>query len=252
MRVPLFAGNWKLNKTIPEALELAGTLRRELAGLTGCQVLICPPFTALKPVADILVGSPILLGAQDLFWEESGAFTGEISGPLLRDAGCGFVIVGHSERRQFFRETEAIVNRKLKAALRSGLTPILCVGETLEKREHHVTREFLSKQLAEDLKGLDREEAGRLVIAYEPIWAIGTGKTATPEMAGETQAFIRALLSERFGADLGGRIRIIYGGSARPDNVRALMNQPDVDGFLVGGASLKAGSFMEIVRFSLL
>ncbi len=252
MPKPLFAGNWKLHKTVSEALELAGAIKSELDGLSEADVLICPPFTALKPVADLLAGSSILLGAQDFFWEDSGAYTGEVSAPLLKDVGCSHVIIGHSERREYFKETDEMINLKLKAALAAGLTPILCVGESLEKREHHVTKEFLSKQLTEDLKGVDREAAEGMVIAYEPIWAIGTGKTATPEIAGETQAFIRTLLADRFDRDLAEGMRIIYGGSAKPDNARALLAHPDVNGFLVGGASLKADSFVEIVRFSLL
>lgn len=248
MRRPLFAGNWKLNKTIPEAVRLAGELKRELADVSAADVLLCPVFTALSAVGDVLSGSPLLLGGQDLYWEKSGAFTGEVSGPLLADAGCRYVIVGHSERRQYFGETDATVNRKAAAALESSLTPVVCVGEPLEKREQGVTQEFIRKQLEEGIRPLGAERVRKLVIAYEPIWAIGTGKTATPRIAQETHAFIRSWLAERFGADLSAGLRILYGGSVKPDNARALMAEADIDGFLVGGASLEAKSFIAIVR----
>ena len=198
MRRKLIAGNWKLHKTIPEALELAGALKRDLYEFKGADLLICPPYTALAPVAEVIAGGPISLGAQDLFWEDSGAFTGEISGPLLRDAGCSYVIVGHSERREYFGDTDEVVNKKLKAAIASGLTPILCVGESLEKREQKVTKEFLRKQLGEDIKGMGPDTITRLVVAYEPLWAIGTGRTASPQMAGETHQFIRELFREHY------------------------------------------------------
>ncbi len=248
MRRPLFAGNWKLNKTVPEAVRLAGELKRELADVSSADVLLCPVFTALSAVGDVLAGSPLLLGGQDLYWEKSGAFTGEVSGPLLADAGCRYVIVGHSERRQYFGETDATVNRKAAAALESSLTPVVCVGEPLEKREQGVTQEFIRKQLEEGIRPLGAERVLKLVIAYEPIWAIGTGKTATPRIAQETHAFIRSWLAERFGADLSAGLRILYGGSVKPDNARALMAEADIDGFLVGGASLEAKSFIAIVR----
>lgn len=250
MRKPLIAGNWKLYKTVPEALELAGRLKGELADCTRVDLLVCPPYVAIHPVAELLRGTPIAVGGQDLFWEDSGAFTGAVSGPMLKVAGCSFVIVGHSERREIFGDGDEEVNRKLKAALASGLTPVLCVGETLEKREQKVTKEFLRKQLGADIKGLDREQILKLVVAYEPIWAIGTGMTATPGQAGETQRFIRELFREHYDASVAENLRILYGGSVKPDNARDLIAQEDVDGFLIGGASLKADSFARIARFS--
>jgi len=246
----MIAGNWKMHKTIPEALRLVNDLKRGLYDYDRAELLVCPPFTALSAVADLLPESNIKLGAQDLFWEDSGAFTGEVSGPMLKDAGCAFVIVGHSERRQYFGDSNEVVNKKLRAALGCGLTPIICVGEPLEKREQQVTKEYLRKQLGETLKGLGEESVGKIIIAYEPIWAIGTGKTATPRMAGETQRFIRQLFEEHYNASLAGGLRILYGGSVKPDNARALMAEEDVDGFLVGGASLDADSFIKIAEYS--
>lgn len=252
MRKPLIAGNWKLHKTVPEALELAEELKRELADFTGADILICPPFIDLRPVADILAGSPIALGGQDLFWEDSGAFTGQISGPMLKSAGCGYVIIGHSEMRAYFGDTDEIVNKKLQAAIRSALTPVLCVGESLEKREQKVTKEFLRKQLGADIQGVGREWISRIVVAYEPIWAIGTGRTASPRMAGETHHFIRDLFAEHYDAYIANNLRILYGGSVKPENARALIAEEDIDGFLIGGASLKADSFGKIARYSTL
>lgn len=250
MRKALIAGNWKLHKTIPEALRLVNELKRGLYDYNWADLLVCPPFTALSAVADLLQESAIHLGAQDIFWEDSGAFTGEVSGPMLKDAGCSFVIVGHSERRQYFGDTNEVVNKKLSAALNCGLTPIVCVGEPLEKREQQVTKEYLRKQLGESLKGLSRELVVRIVMAYEPIWAIGTGRTATPRLAGETQRFIRQLFEEHYNASLAGGLKILYGGSVKPDNAQALMAEEDVDGFLVGGASLDSDSFIKIAQYS--
>jgi len=250
MRKPLIAGNWKLNKTVPEALELAGRLKQELADCDRVDLLICPPYVAIQPVAELLRSTPIALGGQDLFWEDSGAFTGAVSGPMLKAAGCSYVIVGHSERREIFGDRDRDVNRKLGAALGSGLTPILCVGETLDKREKKVTKEFLRKQLGADIRGLDQEQIAKIVVAYEPIWAIGTGKTATPRQAGETQRFIRELFREHYDASVADNLRILYGGSVKPDNARDLLAQEDVDGFLIGGASLQADSFVRIARSS--
>jgi triosephosphate isomerase (TIM) len=249
-RKPLIAGNWKLNKTVPEALELAGSLKQDLADGDRVDLLVCPPYVALYPVAELLRGTAIALGGQDLFWEDSGAFTGAISGPMLKAAGCSHVIVGHSERREIFGDSDEVVNRKLKAALAAGLTPILCVGETLEKREQKVTKEFLRKQLGADIKGLERELISRILVAYEPIWAIGTGMTATPSQAGETQHFIRDLFREHYDDGIAENLRILYGGSVKPDNARTLISEEDVDGFLIGGASLQADSFVRIARSS--
>ncbi|MFH1039323.1 MAG: triose-phosphate isomerase [PVC group bacterium] len=247
---PLIAGNWKLHKTIPEALELAGALKRDLAACTGADLLVCPPFVDLKPVADLLQGSSIALGGQDLFWEDAGAFTGAISGPMLRSAGCSHVIIGHSERREHFGDTDQIVNKKIRAAITSALTPILCVGESLEKREQKVTKEFLRKQLGLDIRGIGPEWIARIIVAYEPIWAIGTGMTATPRQAGETHRFIRELFAEHYNDSIANNIRILYGGSVKPDNARVLIAEADVDGFLVGGASLDAAAFVAIARCS--
>lgn len=252
MRNPLIAGNWKLYKTIPEAVELAGELKRDLAGFTGADLLVCPPFIDLVPVAEELSGSSIALGAQDLFWEDSGAFTGAISGPMLKEAGCSYVIVGHSERRAYFGDTDDVVNKKLNAAISSALTPILCIGESLEKREQKVTKEFLRKQLGADIRGIGAELISRIVVAYEPIWAIGTGRTASPQMAGETHHFIRELFAEHYDASIAANLRILYGGSVKPDNARVLIAEEDIDGFLIGGASLKAESFVKIARYSIM
>jgi len=249
-RKPFIAGNWKLNKTIPEACDLAGELVESLGRTEGADLLICPPYPALAPVAEILRGSNIALGAQDLFWEESGAWTGAVSGPMLKAAGCRYVIIGHSERRQHFGDTGPVVNRKINAALASGLTPIVCVGEPLEKREQNVTKEFLRKQVDESFCGLAASAIAALLVAYEPIWAIGTGRTATPETAEETQQFIRGLFAERYG-DEAESLRILYGGSVKPGNAGELAAREDIDGFLVGGASLKVADFAGIVQAAL-
>ncbi len=249
MRTPLMAGNWKLHLTISEAVDLASALKRETEDVADRDIMVAPVFTALADVARVLEGSPIQLGAQDLFWEEKGAFTGEVSGPLLRDAGCSHAIVGHSERRQYFGETDESVNRRARAALASGLVPVVCVGETLEQREGGHEKEVVSRQVKGALEGATGEETSGIVLAYEPVWAIGTGRTATPGQAQEMHAFIRSLLSRTFGDIVAGRVRILYGGSVKPDNVDELMAQPDIDGALVGGASLKAESFARIVRF---
>lgn len=251
-RKPLIAGNWKLNKTVPEALELAGELKQGLADLSRADLLVCPVSVALYPVAELLRGSPIAVGGQDLFWEESGAFTGAVSGTMLKSAGCSHVIVGHSERREVFGDSDEDVNRKLRAALEAGLTPILCVGETLDKREQKVTKEFLRKQLGADIRGFERDLVSRILVAYEPIWAIGTGVTATPAQAGETQRFIRDLFREHYDGEIADNLRILYGGSVKPDNARSLIAEEHVDGFLIGGASLQADSFIRIARSSVL
>lgn len=251
-RKPLIAGNWKLNKTVPEALELAGELKQELADFSRADLLVCPAYVALYPVAELLRGSPIAVGGQDLFREETGAFTGAVSGSMLKSAGCSYVIVGHSERREIFGDSDEEVNRKLRAALDAGLAPILCVGETLDKREQKVTKEFLRKQIGADIRGFERDAITRILVAYEPIWAIGTGVTATPAQAGETQRFIRDLFREHYDEEVAGNLRILYGGSVKPDNARALISEDHIDGFLIGGASLQAESFIRIARSSVL
>jgi triosephosphate isomerase len=250
MRRPVIAGNWKMHKTSAEAEELARALVDHLSDLTDDrEVVLCPPFTGLKVVFEVIKASPIKLGAQNLHWEKSGAFTGEISAVMLKDVGCSYVIIGHSERRTYFYETNATVNKKIFAALDQGLIPIVCVGETLEEREKNQTFEIIERQIKEGLVGLAPSQALRLIIAYEPVWAIGTGKTATPEQANEVHTFIRYLLAQNFNEGVASEIRIQYGGSVRPDNIKSLMNQKDIDGVLVGGASLDADSFTKIVKF---
>ena len=247
-RRPLIAGNWKLNKTIKEAVELVTILKRLLADFQDADVVVCPPFTALSEVSELLIESEIKLGAQDLYWEEKGAFTGEVSGTLLKEAGASFVIIGHSERRQFFHETHETVHKKTQAALKSGLVPIVCVGETLKEREANKTFEVIEAQIKGALTGLSREAMEGLVVAYEPVWAIGTGKVATPSQAEEVHAFIRTQIRKAFGEDVAEGLRLLYGGSVKPDNTAELMREPDIDGALVGGASLEAQSFAGIVK----
>lgn len=250
MRRPLIAGNWKLNKTIDESRQLAMQLTADLNNITDRDIVIAPVFTALSSVSEIIIKSPIQLSAQNCYPTTSGAFTGEVSPLFLQDAGCQFVIIGHSERRQLLHETNAFINQKLIGVIHAELTPILCIGETLEQRENGQMLEVLTQQIEEGLAGLTTDQMATVVIAYEPIWAIGTGKTASSEQAQEAHAFIRELLQELFNATVAGQTRILYGGSVKPDNVDNLMAQKDIDGALVGGASLKAEDFIRIVRFS--
>jgi len=245
----LIAGNWKMNKTVPEAIELVRELKERLKGVEDRDVLVCPPFTALYPVGRELEGSSILMGAQNMFYEEKGAFTGEISPVMLKDVGCSYVILGHSERRHIFGESDELINRKVISAVNHDLIPILCVGETLQEREEGRTQEVVERQVREGLKGLKPEN--EFVIAYEPVWAIGTGRSATPEMAQEVHAFIREILTELFGKEKAEGVRILYGGSVKPENAKGLLEMPDIDGALVGGASLKAESFSAIVKVEL-
>jgi triosephosphate isomerase len=247
-RKPLIAGNWKMYKTAPEAADLATRLKSLLHDVTDADVMVAPPFTALGVVADILKGSNIYLGGQDLFWETEGAYTSQISAPMLKAAGCTYVIIGHSERRQYFGETNETVNRKMKAALQGDLTPVLCVGESEGEREAAQTFPVVKGQLEEGLQGLDDAGLRRVTVAYEPVWAIGTGKTATREQAQEVHAFIRERIKEGFGDEIANALRILYGGSVRPANIAGLIAMDDIDGALVGGASLDAESFEAIVR----
>jgi triosephosphate isomerase len=249
MRIPMIAGNWKLHKTRAEARELVEALKTAVAGVQGVEIVVAPPFTALEATAAVLAGSTIRLAAQNCFPEASGAFTGEVSPMLLKDAGCRYVIVGHSERRQLFGESDEFINRKVQALLQTGIGCIFCIGETLEEREADRFFDVLRRQVRLGLKGVPAELLADLVVAYEPVWAIGTGKTASDEQAQEAHAFVRALLREQFGTEAGDAIRILYGGSVKPGNVDGLMAQPDVDGALVGGASLKTEEFARIVRF---
>jgi triosephosphate isomerase len=247
-RKKFVCGNWKMHKTAPEARALARELRAALEPLAGAvDVAVAPPYTALAAVAAELAGSAVGLGAQDLHWEVQGAFTGEVSAPMLADAGCRYVLVGHSERRQLFGETDESVRKKARAALAAGLHPIVCVGETLPEREGGRTLEVVGRQVRAALQGLGAQEVGRLTLAYEPVWAIGTGKTATSAQAQEVHAAIRAILRE-LAPPAADQVRIQYGGSVKPENASELMSQPDVDGALVGGASLKAGDFVQIVK----
>ena len=249
MRVPLIAGNWKMYKTRKKALEFAKRFK-ELYHDTDIRAAVIAPYTQLDVLAGAFKGSGIGVGAQNVHFEDEGAFTGEISVPMLRELGVDYCIVGHSERRQYFGETDETVNLKLKKLLReSDITPILCVGEVLAEREKGVQNEVVSGQLKKDLEGLTAEEAGRLVIAYEPVWAIGTGKTATPEQAGEMCAMIRNAVSEMFDEDTCDRVIIQYGGSVKPENATEIMNMDEIDGALVGGASLDPEKFMDIINF---
>ena len=249
MRVPLIAGNWKMYKTREEALEFAKRFR-ELYHGTDIRAAVIAPYTQLDVLVDAFKDSGVGVGAQNVHFEDEGAFTGEISVPMLKELGVDFCIVGHSERRQYFGETDETVNRKLKKLLReSDITPILCVGEVLAEREKGVQNEVVSGQLEKDLEGLTAEEASRLVIAYEPVWAIGTGKTATPEQAGEMCAMIRNVVSEMFDEDTCDRVIIQYGGSVKPENATEIMNMDEIDGALVGGASLDPEKFMDIINF---
>lgn len=248
MRIPIIAGNWKMHKTIAEAVQLSRGIREGVADVEGVEVLLCPPFTALAAVEDVINNSDVGLGAQNMHWEEQGAFTGEIS-PLMLQGLCDYVILGHSERRQYFGETDESVNKKIKAALAHNIKPIVCVGENLAQNEAGETVEFVGGQIKGAFAGLSAAEAEQIVVAYEPIWAIGTGKTAQPEDANEIIArSIRGVLASLYSDDVAQKIRVQYGGSVKPANVEAFMGQPDIDGALVGGACLKVDSFVAIVK----
>jgi triosephosphate isomerase len=250
LRKTIIAGNWKMYKTVVEAIELANGLKRELFELEAeaIDIVLCPPFTALTEVCEVLLNSNMRLGAQDAFWQDEGAFTGEVSALMLKDAGCGFVIIGHSERRQYFGETNDSVNKKIKAAMKHGLTPIVCVGENLSERENDKTFKVLDDHIHNGLKDIQQDDILKLVIAYEPVWAIGTGKTASPAQAQEAQKYIRDLLAKMYDREVAEGVRIQYGGSVKPENITELMQQPDIDGALVGGASLAIDSFAAIVK----
>ncbi len=248
MRKPFIAGNWKMHKTVSQALELIEELLRLVAGEDEVRIAIAPPFTSLYPVAQRLKGSNVELSAQDCFWEDEGAYTGEISPLMLAEVGCTYCIVGHSERRHIFGEGNEEVLRKARALLEHGISPIVCVGETLPEREKGQAMETVKHQLHGSLKGITKEEMTRVVIAYEPVWAIGTGKTATPQQAQEMHAFIRDWLGQAFGGDIASSCSILYGGSVKPTNIQGLMAMEDIDGALVGGASLDAASFAQIIK----
>jgi triosephosphate isomerase len=249
LRKPIIAGNWKMCKTILESVSTAIDLKARVAGISDREIVICPVFTSLKFVSDVLANSNVKLGAQDIFWEEKGAFTGEISPSQIKDAGCSHVIIGHSERRQFFHETNETVAKKILAALKIGLAPIVCIGETLAEREAGKTFAVNEKQIREGLAGLSKEQAKLIVIAYEPVWAIGTGKVATPAQAEEVHIYIRKTVANMIGQDAADGMRILYGGSVKPENISDLMSQKNIDGALVGGASLEAESFTKIIKY---
>ncbi len=250
MRTPFIAGNWKMFKTVRETVAFVTDLRAAVRDVGGVQIVVAPPFTAVHAAAEALRDSNIGVSAQDLYWEKEGAFTGEVSAAMIKEAGAQFVIIGHSERRRLFGETDVMVNRKVTAAMASGLTPIMCVGETLEERERNETLAVLDRQLKGGLEGIAGERLHSVVVAYEPVWAIGTGRNATSAQAGEAHAHIRTRLRQWFGGDPAEHCRVIYGGSVKPDNIRELIGEPDVDGALVGGASLEVRSFVDIVTRS--
>jgi triosephosphate isomerase (TIM) len=250
-RPPFIAGNWKMHMTVPETRALLGSIAQAAPDLGAARIVVIPPFTALAEASRLLAGSPVAIGAQNLFWEDKGAFTGEVSGPLLTDAGCRYVVVGHSERRQLFGETDAMVHKRLRAALRSGLIPILCVGETLEERDAGRTLDRVRTQFEGAVEGISPESFGSVVLAYEPVWAIGTGRTATSGQAEDVHAALREKIAENYGKDPAAYAIILYGGSVKPANSFSLFWEKDVDGFLVGGASLEAESFLSIVKEAL-
>jgi triosephosphate isomerase (TIM) len=250
MRKPVIAGNWKMYKLLSEAVETALALKSLVTNANHCEVVIAPVFVHLKTVADRLEGSNIKVAAQNCSFEtKQSANTGEVSAEMLKDVGCSHIIVGHSERRQFYGETDESVNKKTKAALQTGLTAIVCVGETLEERESKKLFEVVERQLRKGLDGLTTSDMERIIIAYEPVWAIGTGQTASPEQAQEMHGFIRQKVAESHGEDVSNKMRILYGGSVKPENIAVLMNENDIDGALVGGASLDASSFAKIVNY---
>jgi triosephosphate isomerase len=248
MRTPVIAGNWKMHKNAAEARSLARAVQSGAGDETHCRVILAPPFTALGAVAEELRDSRLLLAAQNVHWESKGAYTGEISIPMLEEIGCAAAIIGHSERRQYFGETDETVNKRARALAESSLQTILCIGETLEQREAGDYQAVVSQQLAGGLDGLTGQNLLRIMLAYEPVWAIGTGRTASPEIAQEVHQSIREWLARKFG-DISEDVPILYGGSVKPGNITALMSQPDIDGALVGGACLEAESFLSIIRY---
>ena len=250
MRTPIIAGNWKMYKTVAEAVKYVKEFRGMVKDISNVEIVVAPAFTALHAAAEAARNSNVIIAAQDLYWEREGAFTGEISAPMIREAGAEYVIVGHSERRTLFGETDNTVNQKTVAAFAAGLTPIVCIGETLDQRDRNETMDVLDRQITKGLEGLTGEQLGQLVIAYEPVWAIGTGRTATPQQAGEAHSHIRQRLRQWFGVEAAERCHVIYGGSVKPENAKDLVGQADVDGALVGGASLDLKAFFDIVSKS--
>lgn len=248
MRKPIIAGNWKMNKTISESRELVNQIK-DITKDTDVEVVVCTPFLALSDIKKEIEGTDLKLGAQNMHWEDNGAYTGEISPVMLKDLGIDYVIIGHSERRQYFNETDETVNKKAKAALNYDINPIICVGETLEERENGKDKDKVKSQILKALEDIKSEDMLKIVIAYEPIWAIGTGKTASSTDANDMIAYIREIVKEKYGENISEKIRIQYGGSVKPNNVTEIMNQSDIDGALVGGASLKADDFTKIIKF---
>ncbi len=249
MRKKIIAANWKMYKTPDESRAFMDAFLPLVKGHTRDEIVICPPFVDIATVVDAAKGTSIKVGGQNLYWEKEGAFTGEVSGAMLLSAGCEYVIIGHSERRQYFGETDDTVNRRLEVALEAGLSVILCVGEVIEEREAGLTEDVLRRQCNRAFRGIGAKKAAKMSIAYEPVWAIGTGKTATPELAEEAHLVIRGEAEAMFGKEFSDQLRILYGGSVKPENATALMSQPDIDGALVGGASLKPDSFAKIVKY---
>jgi triosephosphate isomerase len=249
MRTPLIAGNWKMYKTAGESAAFVKEFLPLVSGVAGVEIVLAPPFPSLSIVASLTSGTNVGVASQNLHFAAEGAFTGEVSPPMVKDAGARYAIIGHSERRQYFAETDESVNRKVQAALAAGLVPILCLGETLAERESGVTFDVVERQLRAGLAGIAAADAPKVVVAYEPVWAIGTGRTATPGQAQEVHAFLRGILKELWGAGGADAVRILYGGSVKPENISDLMSNPDIDGALVGGASLKAGAFASIIKF---
>jgi len=247
MRTPVFAANWKMYKTVHEAVVFTKEFRRLVQDLDGVEIVLAPPFTAVHGVAEAARNSEIAVAGQDLYWEKEGAFTGEISAGMLREAGAEYVVIGHSERRRLFGETDATVNRKMVAAIASGLVPIVCIGETLEEREANQTLSVLDRQIKDGFDGITADQVAALVIAYEPVWAIGTGRNATSEQAQEAHRHIRETLGRLFGRDAARQCRILYGGSVKPDNIASIVKEADVDGALIGGASLDPKAFAAMV-----
>ncbi len=249
-RKMIIAGNWKMHKTNAEALQLANQIRMKTTDIKKTGMIICPPFTALSVVNEVIKDSSICLGAQNMFWEKEGAYTGEISAGMIKSTGANYVIIGHSERRQYFGETDETVNKKIKTALDNGLKPIVCVGESLEQREENITKRVITRQIKGAFENLTPEQMEHVIIAYEPVWAIGTGKTATPDQAQEVHLHIRDIIRELFGETIADAITIQYGGSVKPGNAESLLSQADIDGALVGGACLQADSFSEIIHIA--
>ena len=248
MRKPIIAGNWKMHKTIAEAVEFVNEIKGKVNN-TDVEAVICAPFTLLKDLKEATKGTPIKIGAQNMHYADNGAFTGEISAPMLKELDIDYVVLGHSERRQYFNETNETVNKKVLKALEAGIDPILCIGETLEEREADKTKDVCKVQTEKALENVTAEDMKKVVIAYEPIWAIGTGKTATAEQANDVIAYVREVVKGLYGEEISEEVRIQYGGSVKPNNVSEIMNQTDIDGALVGGASLQPADFTELVNF---